>query len=109
MEIAPEGLTKVFFSDNGSTAVEVALKMSLQYWRNVGRPEKTEFVCLDRGYHGDTTGCMSVSGVEAVPEPVLPDPVPRPERPGPALLPVPRGEGVPRLREPRASITWKRR
>lgn len=65
VSLAPEGLTRVFFSDNGSTAVEVALKMSLQYWRNVGRPEKTRFVCLDLGYHGDTTGCMSVSGVEA--------------------------------------------
>lgn len=64
-DLAPEGLSRVFFSDNGSTAVEVALKMSLQYWRNVGREEKTEFLCLDRGYHGDTTGCMSVSGVEA--------------------------------------------
>ncbi|RJP22256.1 MAG: adenosylmethionine--8-amino-7-oxononanoate transaminase [Deltaproteobacteria bacterium] len=63
--VAPPGLSRVFFSDNGSTAVEVALKMSLQYWRNVGRGEKTEFVCLDRGYHGDTTGCMSVSGVDA--------------------------------------------
>jgi adenosylmethionine-8-amino-7-oxononanoate aminotransferase len=63
--IAPEGLSRVFFSDNGSTAVEVALKMSLQYWRNAGREEKTGFLCLDRGYHGDTTGCMSVSGVEA--------------------------------------------
>jgi adenosylmethionine-8-amino-7-oxononanoate aminotransferase len=63
--VAPPGLSRVFFSDNGSTAVEVALKMSLQYWRNVGREEKTEFVCLDRGYHGDTTGCMSVSGVDA--------------------------------------------
>ncbi len=65
VSLAPEGLTRVFFSDNGSTAVEVALKMSLQYWRNVGRPEKTRFACLDLGYHGDTTGCMSVSGVEA--------------------------------------------
>ncbi len=63
--LAPEGLSRVFFSDNGSTAVEVALKMSLQYWGNTGREEKTEFLCLDRGYHGDTTGCMSVSGVEA--------------------------------------------
>ena len=65
VEIAPEGLTRVFYSDNGSTAVEVALKMSLQYWRNIGQGEKTKFVCLDRGYHGDTVGCMSVSGVEA--------------------------------------------
>jgi adenosylmethionine-8-amino-7-oxononanoate aminotransferase len=62
--IAPEGLSRVFFSDNGSTAVEVALKMSLQCWRNLGREERTGFVCLDHGYHGDTTGCMSVSGVE---------------------------------------------
>ena len=65
VEIAPEGLTRVFYSDNGSTAVEVALKMSLQYWRNLGREEKSKFVCLDRGYHGDTVGCMSVSAVEA--------------------------------------------
>ena len=63
--LAPEGLPRVFFSDNGSTAVEVALKMSLQYWRNVGEERRTRFVCLDRGYHGDTAGCMSVSGVEA--------------------------------------------
>jgi len=63
--IAPEGLSRVFFSDNGSTAVEVALKMSLQCWRNLGRSVRTGFVCLDHGYHGDTTGCMSVSGVEA--------------------------------------------
>jgi len=63
--IAPEGLSRVFFSDNGSTAVEVALKMSLQCWRNLGREERTGFICLDHGYHGDTTGCMSVSGVEA--------------------------------------------
>jgi adenosylmethionine-8-amino-7-oxononanoate aminotransferase len=62
--IAPEGLSRVFFSDNGSTAVEVALKMSLQCRRNLGREERTGFVCLDHGYHGDTTGCMSVSGVE---------------------------------------------
>jgi len=65
VEITPEELTKVFYSDNGSTAVEVALKMSLQYWRNMGKEEKSKFVCLDRGYHGDTVGCMSVSGVEA--------------------------------------------
>jgi len=63
--IAPEGLSRVFFSDNGSTAVEVALKMSLQCRRNLGRSVRTGFVCLDHGYHGDTTGCMSVSGVEA--------------------------------------------
>lgn len=61
--LAPVGLRKVFFSDNGSTSVEVALKMSFQYWRNIGAVSKTKFVSLDRGYHGDTIGAMSVSGV----------------------------------------------
>ncbi|MCM8813155.1 MAG: adenosylmethionine--8-amino-7-oxononanoate transaminase [Candidatus Omnitrophica bacterium] len=63
--IAPEGLKKVFFSDNGSTAVEVALKMSLQYWRNTAQPQRSLFIGLDHGYHGDTVGAMSVSGRSA--------------------------------------------
>jgi adenosylmethionine-8-amino-7-oxononanoate aminotransferase len=62
ISIAPKNLTKVFFSDNGSTAVEVAVKMSFQYWQNTSRTEKTRFIALDRGYHGDTIGAMSVSG-----------------------------------------------
>jgi adenosylmethionine-8-amino-7-oxononanoate aminotransferase len=57
-------LSRVFYSDNGSTAVEVALKMSFQYWRNIGIRSKKKFVCLDYGYHGDTVGTMSVSGVD---------------------------------------------
>ncbi len=64
VKIAPGNLSKVFFSDNGSTAVEVALKMSFQYWQNTGRKKKTKFVSLDCGYHGDTVGTMSVSGVD---------------------------------------------
>jgi adenosylmethionine-8-amino-7-oxononanoate aminotransferase len=64
VHLAPRGLRRVFYSDNGSTAVEVALKMSLQYWKNAGLHGKTKFVGLERGYHGDTIGCMSVSGVE---------------------------------------------
>ena len=55
---------RVFFSDNGSTSVEVALKMSFQYWQNLGNKEKTKFISLDFGYHGDTIGAMSVSGVD---------------------------------------------
>ena len=60
----PPTLTRVFYSDNGSTAVEVALKMALQYWRNRGEP-RTAFVGLHDAYHGDTAGAMSVSEASA--------------------------------------------
>ncbi|HVB99341.1 MAG TPA: adenosylmethionine--8-amino-7-oxononanoate transaminase [Candidatus Dormibacteraeota bacterium] len=56
----PAGLSHLFFSDDGSTAVEVALKMAVQYWRNTGRPEKRRIIALENGYHGDTVGAMSV-------------------------------------------------
>jgi adenosylmethionine---8-amino-7-oxononanoate aminotransferase len=59
LRIAPAGLARVFFSDDGSTAVEVALKMAFQYWLNHGRPEKRRFVALQHAYHGDTLGAMS--------------------------------------------------
>jgi len=58
--LAPE-LTRLFFSDDGSTAVEVALKLTVQYFNNLGRPAKKEIVALEHGYHGDTAGAMSVS------------------------------------------------
>jgi adenosylmethionine-8-amino-7-oxononanoate aminotransferase len=57
----PPGLTRVFYSDNGSTAVEVALKMAWQYWRNRGEGHRRTFVTLHHAYHGDTVGAMSVS------------------------------------------------
>ncbi|HUG82729.1 MAG TPA: adenosylmethionine--8-amino-7-oxononanoate transaminase [Bryobacterales bacterium] len=60
-EILPEGLNRIFYSDNGSTAVEVALKMAYQFWRNSGEPERRLFVGLQFAYHGDTVGAMSVS------------------------------------------------
>jgi len=63
--VTPWGLTKTFFSDDGSTAVETALKMSFQYWQNVGKRRKTRFVSSDYGYHGDTIGAMSISGVDS--------------------------------------------
>ena len=64
VSITPSNLTKVFYSDNGSAAVETALKMSFQYWQNIGRKKKTKFLSLDSAYHGDTVGAMSVSGVD---------------------------------------------
>ncbi len=57
----PKELTHIFFSDDGSTAVEVALKMAVQYWANVGRDEKKSIVALEHAYHGDTAGAMSVN------------------------------------------------
>jgi adenosylmethionine-8-amino-7-oxononanoate aminotransferase len=61
LAILPGGQKKIFYSDNGSTAVEVALKMSLQYWNNRGKSKK-KFIALEGAYHGDTFGAMSVSG-----------------------------------------------
>lgn len=60
IEVAPVGLSRAFFSDNGSTAVEVALKMVLQSWGQRGSPERQVFVALDGSYHGDTFGAMAV-------------------------------------------------
>ncbi|HCS65302.1 MAG TPA: adenosylmethionine--8-amino-7-oxononanoate transaminase [Cellvibrio sp.] len=59
-KITPEGLNKVFFSDSGSVAVEVALKMAIQFWHSQGQAQRTMFLTLKRGYHGDTFGAMSV-------------------------------------------------
>ena len=64
VRIAPEGLTRVFYSDSGSTAVEVALKMAYQYWQQRGRPERTRFAALSESYHGDTVGSVSVGGMD---------------------------------------------
>jgi adenosylmethionine-8-amino-7-oxononanoate aminotransferase len=62
--IAPPGLTRVFYSDSGSTAVEVALKMAFQWWAQRREPQRTGFVCLQNGYHGDTLGAVSVGGID---------------------------------------------
>ena len=63
--ILPRGLTRIFYSDNGSTAVEVAMKMSWQYWQNRGETNRREFVALHHAYHGDTVGAMSPSEATA--------------------------------------------
>lgn len=61
IEILPKGLARIFYSDNGSTAVEVALKIAVQYWRNLGQTNRTTFITLHNAYHGDTVGAMSAS------------------------------------------------
>ena len=64
VEIAPRGLTRVFYSDDGSTAMEVAIKMAIQYWRHRKQPQRTKFVAFADAYHGDTLGAVSVGGID---------------------------------------------
>ncbi len=64
VELAPPGLTRVFYSDSGSTAAEIALKMAFQYWRQRGDERRTKFVSLRMAYHGDTIGSVSVGGID---------------------------------------------
>ena len=87
-KILPRELTQVFFSDDGSTAVEVALKMAVQYWRNAGQPQRSKIVALEHAYHGDTVGAMSVSADS-----------PFTEAFNAFRFPVLRGESLDRLRE----------
>ena len=63
-KITPKGLARVFYSDSGSTSVEIALKMAFQFWQHHGIREKTKFVFLNNSYHGDTLGAVSVGGIE---------------------------------------------
>ena len=64
IDIAPEGLSRVFYSDNGSTAVEIGVKMAFQYWIHRQRPEKNRFISFKNAYHGDTIGAVSVGGID---------------------------------------------
>lgn len=63
VEITPAGLDKVFYADNGSSAIEIALKMSFHYWRNLGQSQKTKFITLENSYHGETLGALAVGDV----------------------------------------------
>ncbi len=63
VEITPPGLNRCFYADNGSAAVEVALKMSFHYWRNLGQTQKTKFITLENSYHGETLGALAVGNV----------------------------------------------
>ena len=62
--IAPAGLKKVFYSDSGATAVEIALKIACQYWQNLGQKNRTRFIALHNSYHGDTVGAVSLGGID---------------------------------------------
>jgi adenosylmethionine---8-amino-7-oxononanoate aminotransferase len=64
VELAPPGLTRVFYSDSGSTATEIALKMAFQFWQQRGERERAKFVSLRMSYHGDTIGSVSVGGID---------------------------------------------
>ncbi|MEP2026721.1 MAG: adenosylmethionine--8-amino-7-oxononanoate transaminase [Reichenbachiella sp.] len=72
MTILPDNYSKIFFSDNGSTSIEVALKMAFQYWYNQGAKNKRKIISLEGAYHGDTFGSMSVSGRSSFFEPFFP-------------------------------------
>lgn len=76
--VSPEGLNRCFYADNGSAAIEVALKMSFHYWRNTGRGEKTRFINISNSYHGETLGALAVGDVDVFKntyEPLLLEPV----------------------------------
>src|SRR5215470_2291306 len=64
IRVAPKGLSRVFYSDSGATAVEVALKQSFQWWQLEGRPSKQKFLRLGDAYHGDTLGAVGVGGID---------------------------------------------
>jgi adenosylmethionine-8-amino-7-oxononanoate aminotransferase len=64
VRLLPAGLTRCFYADNGSSAIEVAVKMSFHYWQNIGRPRKRRFVSLSNSYHGETLGALAVGDVE---------------------------------------------
>ncbi|MEA2348900.1 MAG: adenosylmethionine---8-amino-7-oxononanoate aminotransferase, partial [Thermoleophilaceae bacterium] len=66
VELAPDGLSRVFYSDSGSTACEIALKMAFQFWQQQAGADagRTRFICLEEAYHGDTVGAVSVGGID---------------------------------------------
>ncbi len=72
VEITPSGLDRCFYADNGSSAVEVALKMSFHYWRNLGQTQKTRFITLENSYHGETLGALAVGNVSLYKETYAP-------------------------------------
>ncbi|WP_079526220.1 adenosylmethionine--8-amino-7-oxononanoate transaminase [Halobacillus hunanensis] len=64
VKIAPDSLSRVFYSDSGAEAMEIAVKMAYQYWQNIGEPNKQKFISVQNGYHGDTIGAVSVGAID---------------------------------------------
>lgn len=93
--VAPEGLTKVFYAENGASAVEIALKMAFQYWRHRGEPQRTRFLKLDNAYHGDTLGAVSVGGIDRFHATYAPLLFPTESAPSPYCYRCPLGERYP--------------
>ena len=98
--IAPKGLSRVFYSDSGSEAMEIALKMAYQYWQQRGQPQKKKFAKLTNAYHGDTIGSVSLGGIDLfhqIYKPLLFEtleiPSPYRYRWFPSPNPLPQGEG----------------
>lgn len=94
-EIAPPGLCKVFYSDNGSTAVEVGVKMAFQFWRHEGKTEKSRFISFTSAYHGDTLGAVSVGGIDLFHGVFRPLLFPTIQAPAPYCYRCPMGRGTP--------------
>ncbi len=72
VQLTPPELTRVFFTDNGSSGIEAALKMSFHYWRNMGQPNKTRFIALEHSYHGETLGALGVGNISIFTETYAP-------------------------------------
>lgn len=88
---APGNLSKVFFADNGSSAIEAAMKMSFQFWQQSGKPKKTKFLSLTGAYHGETLGALSVGGCELYSEVYRPILLEGYQAPGPDCFRCPYG------------------
>jgi adenosylmethionine---8-amino-7-oxononanoate aminotransferase len=93
--IAPPGLAKVFYAENGASAAEIALKMAYQYWQNRGQTARTRFLSLDNAYHGDTLGAVSVGGMDLFHACFRPLLFPRLRAPSPHCYRCPLGETHP--------------
>lgn len=92
IQIMPRGLAKVFYSDSGATAVEIAIKMAFQYWQHRGKPRKQKFITMREAYHGDTIGAISVGAIDLFHEAYSPLMFPSVKVPFPRMYRSPCGD-----------------